>query len=131
MLSSIHHHSWVGPVEFLSSDGHDSPHALEDITHCLVHCFQVFLILCLRLIDRGDNAISVSVLQGDIGKFFLETKVDISILKVVIVNLDRTRERVGLCVNHPGSLPFTAPEGIEVGIDATNVNLEVTILVKA
>lgn len=54
-----------------------------------MHHFDVFLILRLSLIDRCDNAFSVRALQGNIVEFFLETKVDISILKVVIVNLDR------------------------------------------
>ena len=54
-----------------------------------MHRFNILLILGLGLIDRCDDSIGVGVLQGDIGKIFLEPKVDISVLEVVIVHLDR------------------------------------------
>ena len=34
-------------------------------------------------------------------------------------------------IDEPRSLPFSTPEGIEVGVDAADINLEVAILVEA
>ncbi len=56
---------------------------------------------------------------------------DISLLEVVVVDLDRARESVSLSVYLPGGLPLTAPKVAEVRVDATNVDLQVAILVEA
>jgi len=55
---------------------------------------------------------------------------DIAVLEVVVVNIDRAGESIGLGVNGPGSLPFSTPESVEVGVDAADIDLEVAILVE-
>ena len=89
-LSSVHHHSRVAPVELLACDGQCSSHALEDITHSLVGSLDLGLILGLGYVDRLDNALSIRILQRDACELFLQTEMNVSVLKVVIVNLDRT-----------------------------------------
>ena len=96
-----------------------------------MHRFNVLLILGLRLIDRCDDSIGVRALQGKFGKFFLEAKVDISALEVVIVHLDRAQKGTRLRADQPRCLPRAAPERIEVRIDAADVDLKVSILVSA
>ena len=46
------------------------------------------LILGLGYVDRLDNALSIRIFQRDVRELFLEPEVDVSILEVVIVNLD-------------------------------------------
>ncbi len=56
---------------------------------------------------------------------------DIALLEVVVVDLDRARKGVGLGVYLPRSLPLTAPKVAEIRVDATNVDLQVAILIEA
>jgi len=85
---SVHHHSWVAPVEFLASDGKGSPHALEDIRHALVHPFNLSLIICLSPFNYSNDTFSICILQRDRREFFLQSEMDVTVLKVVIVDLD-------------------------------------------
>jgi len=57
--------------------------------------------------------------------------VDIALLEVVVVDLDRARESVGLGVYQPRGLPLTAPKVTEIRVNATNVDLQVAILIEA
>ena len=48
------------------------------------------LILGLGRVDRLDNAFSIRILQCDACEIFLQTEMNVSVLEVVIVNLDGT-----------------------------------------
>ena len=56
---------------------------------------------------------------------------NVSVLEVVVVDLDGAGERVALGVDGPGGLPFAAPEVAEVRVDTADVDLQVAVLVKA
>ena len=100
-VSSVHHHSWVRPVEFLTSHRQSSSHALEYVAHSLMHPLNLSLVVGLGLVDCSDDAICIGVLQWNSSELFLETKVDVAILKVVIVNLDASGKLIALCVDEP------------------------------
>ena len=87
---SVHHHSRVAPVELLACDGQYPSHALEDIAHRLMGFLDIGLILGLGRVDRLDNAFSIRILQCDACEIFLQTEMNVSVLEVVIVNLDGT-----------------------------------------
>ena len=87
---SVHHHSWVAPVELLACDGQYPSHALEDVAHRFVGSLDLGLIFGLGYVDRLDNALSIRILQRDACEVFLQTEMNVSILEVVIVNLDGT-----------------------------------------
>ena len=56
---------------------------------------------------------------------------DIARLEVVVVDFDGTREGAGLRVNEPACLPLSAPERVEVSVDAADVDLQIAVLVEA
>jgi len=64
-------------------------------------------------------------------ELLLNGKVDIAGLEVMVINLDNTGERARLRVNFPRCLPLAAPECLEVRIDAADVDLQISVLVKA
>ena len=57
---SVHHHSWVAPVELLASDGQGSSHALEDVAHGLVSLLNRGLVLSFSLVDGIGDTWAVS-----------------------------------------------------------------------
>lgn len=89
------------------------------------------LIVRLRLVDRSDNAFSIGALQWNARELLLETEVNVAVLEVVIVDLDRSGKLTALRVDEPGGLPLAAPERVEVRVDAANVDLQVAVLVEA
>ena len=74
----------------MACDGQYPSHALENVAHRLVGPLDLGLILGLGRVDRLDNARGIRILQRDACEIFLQTEMDVSILKVVIVNLDGT-----------------------------------------
>ena len=128
---SVHHHPGVFPVELLAGHWESSSHSLEHIAHALVTALNLVLIVRLRLVDRSDNAFSIGALQWNARELLLETEVNVAVLEVVIVDLDRSGKLTALRVDEPGGLPFAAPERVEVRVDAANVDLQVAVLVEA
>jgi len=55
-----------------------------------VHVFDLSLILCFSFVDGLNDAITVSVFERDACEVFVQAEMDVSILKVVIVDLDST-----------------------------------------
>ena len=66
-----------------------------------MHPLNLSLVVGLGLVDCSDDAICIGVLQWNSSELFLETKVDVAILKVVIVNLDASGKLIALCVDEP------------------------------
>ena len=89
------------------------------------------LVISFGSLDGGDDALGIGGLQWDVSEVLLEAEVDVAVLEVVIVHLDAAGEGVGLRVNEPAGLPLSAPEGLEAGVDAADVDLEVAVLVEA
>ena len=65
-------------------------HSLENVAHRLVGPLNLGLILGLSRVDRLDNARGIRILQHDACEISLQTEMDVSVLEVVIVNLDGT-----------------------------------------
>ena len=74
----------------MACDGQYPSHALEDVAHRFVGPLDLSLILGLGRVDRLDNARGIRILQRDACEIFLQTEMDVSVLEVVIVNLDGT-----------------------------------------
>ena len=89
------------------------------------------LVISFGSLDGGDDALGIGGLQWDVSEVLLEAEVDVAVLEVVIVHLDAAGEGVGLRVNEPAGLPLSTPEGLEAGVDAADVDLEVAVLVEA
>ena len=131
MRAFSHHRPWVLPVEFLTSDGKGTSHALEDIAHVLQRVLNVRLVGSLSFVNGEDDVFSVGVGEGDVSKLLGDATVDVASLKVVVVDLDGARKRVVLRVHEPRGLPLATPEVGEVGVDAADVDLQVAVLVEA
>lgn len=127
----MHHHAWVGPVHLRARHWQRSPHPLEHVAHCFVLSFDRILVVCFSFIDGGDDVFCVCRSQGDVREVSLEAEVDVALLKVMVVDLDGARQSVCLRVHQPRGLPLAAPEVLEVGVDAADVNLQVAILIEA
>ena len=89
------------------------------------------LVISFGSLDGGNDALGIGGLQRDVSKVLLQTEVDVAVLEVVVVHLDAAGEGVGLRVNEPAGLPLSSPEGLEAGVDAADVDLEVAVLVEA
>ena len=85
---SIHHHSRVVPVELLPCHGQCPSHALEYVAHSLVRALDLSLVSGFSRVNRLDNALSICTLQRNACEIFLEPEVNVSILEIVIVDLD-------------------------------------------
>lgn len=81
--------------------------------------------------DGCDDARRVGLRQRDVSEILIKSEVDVSILKVMVVDLDGTTQGVGLGVDEPAGLPLTSPEVVEVEVDAADVDLQVALLVEA
>ena len=89
------------------------------------------LVISFGSLDGGDDAVGIGGLQRDVSEVLLKTEVDVAVLEVVVVHLDAAGEGVGLRVDEPAGLPLSAPESLEAGVDAADVDLEVAVLVEA
>ena len=49
----------------------------------------------------------------------------------MIVDLNFAGKSVSLSIHEPRGLPLASPESVKVGVDAADVDLEVTVLVEA
>lgn len=120
------------PIELGASDWKDSPHFFEHATlKIFMHIFYFNLVSSFQTIDLCTNALSVTWLQLLGFKYFFKRKLNVSLLKVVIVNTNWARKSLFLRVNDPFWLPFATPEILHVQGDATQVNLQVTFSVEA
>ena len=129
MLSSLHH-AGVKPVELLAGDGECASHALEGLFHILVHQFNGLLVIRFSRVDGGDNTLSIGTVKRDISEFLVKTELNVSSLEIVVIDLYLASERLVSGVDLPRGLPFAAPESSKVGVDAADVNLQLTILVE-
>lgn len=129
--SSVLQHAGVGPVHLGASHGEGAAHPLEDVTHVLVLRFDGHLVLSFSFADRGQDIVGVGLRKRNVCEGSLQAEVNVSLLEVVVVDLDGARKCVGLGVYKPGGLPLTSPESLEVGVDAADVNLQVAVLVEA
>ena len=64
-----------------------------------MHSLNRSLIVSFSLVDRSYDAITIGSLKRNVGKVSIEAEMNVSILEVVIVNLDRSRECTVLGVN--------------------------------
>ena len=115
----------------MACHGQGPAHALEYISHVLVSTLNYSLVISFGPLDGGDDALGIGGLQRDVSEVLLQAEVDVAVLEVVVVHLDAAGEGVGLRVNEPAGLPLSAPEGLEAGVDAADVDLEVAVLVEA
>ena len=49
----------------------------------------------------------------------------------MVIDFDGSGEGTGLRINEPACLPLSAPERVEVSVDAADVDLQVAVLVEA
>ena len=64
-----------------------------------MHSLNRSLIVSFSLVDRSYDAITIGSLKRNVGEVSIEAEMNVSILEVVIVNLDRSRECIVLGVN--------------------------------
>ena len=64
-----------------------------------MHSLDRSLIVSFSLVDRSYDAITIGSLKRNVGEVSIEAEMNVSILEVVIVNLDRSRECTVLGVN--------------------------------
>ena len=64
-----------------------------------MHSLNRSLIVSFSLVDRSYDAITIGSLKRNVGEVSIEAEMNVSILEVVIVNLDRSRECTVLGVN--------------------------------
>lgn len=89
MRSLSEHASEARPVEFGTCDWQGSPHALKDVTEAIVHRLDRLLVLSFSFVDSGDNVLTVGSGKRDVRELLLEGELNVSRLKVVVVDLDR------------------------------------------
>ena len=64
-----------------------------------MHSLDRSLIVSFSLVDRSYDAITIGSLKRNVGEVSIEAEMNVSILEVMIVNLDRSRECTVLGVN--------------------------------
>jgi len=96
-----------------------------------VHLFNLLLVGSLSFVDGENDVVAVSLSECDVSERLLDGEVNVARLEVMVVDLDSAGHGAGLRVNEPGRLPFAAPEGLEVHVDAADIDLQVAILVEA
>ena len=82
----------AGPIEFGACHRQSSAHALENVTKAIVHRLDRLLVLGFSFIDSGDDVLTVRGGQRDVREFFLERKLNVSSLEVVVVDFDGARD---------------------------------------
>ena len=60
----------------------------------------------------------------------MQRKLNVSLLKVVIINAHNPTKRLVLRIDNPLGLPLAAPKGLVIQVDATDVNLEALLCVE-
>lgn len=83
-----------------------------------MHLLDRSLIVSFRLANRLDNVVSVGRGERNPTKVLRQVILNVALLEVVIVDLDRTGQRIVLSVNDPGCLPLATPVRSEVQVDA-------------
>lgn len=96
-----------------------------------MHLFDSQLIVSFNLLYSSNDILSICHRQRHGLKDFVKTELYISLLKVMIVDLDGARQRICLDIDNPVGLPLSSPEGIEIQVDAREVNYKIACLVKA
>ena len=122
------HHLRLVPVEFGASDGHEPAHFLKHaLAQIFVHALDLQLVGTLEPVYLAADAGAVRCGQCTRCKGLAEVELDISHLEVVVVHFDGAAQHLRLRVHRPLGLPLAAPVGVEVKIDAADVNLEVAV----
>lgn len=91
-----------------------------------MHLFDGHLVGGLNLVDFFYNSCRVASSQRTRGIIFLEVELDVTALKVVVVDPDLAAQSAVLDINKPLSLPLTSPVLLKVQVDTGDVNLDLT-----
>jgi len=132
-LNSVHQKLGLVPVELGARHWQYSSHALEDAV--LQAFFQDFfhrvLVGGLRVLDCFHDVGTVCRGDWDWTEIFAKVKLDVSFLEVMVVDIDMAVDLVVLGVDNPLGLPLAAPARFKLEVNAADIDLEVSILVKA
>jgi hypothetical protein len=105
---------------------HDSAYFLEEsFFESFVHLVEDSLVVSLMLVDSFGNTFSsgfsTKVLRS---KVFLEVDLNVTRLEVVSLYFDLPGHSLASGINDPAGLPLSTPEGSELVVNATNLNLK-------
>lgn len=132
-MDSVHQQLGLVPIELGARHWQYSSHALEDavLEAFFEDFFDRVLVGGLSVLDRLDDVGTVCGGDWNGTEIFTKVKLDISFLEVMVVDIDMAVDLVVLGVNDPLSLPLAAPACFELEVNAADIDLEVSVLVKA
>jgi len=104
------HKFWLVPVEFRSSDWQSSAHLFKHtFLQSFVHIFNSFLVPTFKCIDLKTNSWAIGCCQSNWIESFAQIELNVSVLKVVIVDANTATQWTVLSINSPLWLPFSTP----------------------
>lgn len=88
-------------------------------------------MVCFQLFYGSNDSRSVGRSNRSWFDRLIHVELDVTGLKVMVIDFDRAADSGVLGVHEPLRLPLAAPVSREVKVDARNVDLELTLLVEA